>query len=450
MTNSLHVRILNIFLDNILTKINYIIIIFFISSLVYNYEINAIDEINVDDLQNSSLEKFTQNNNSRIVNYPHSNIINLTNNNEDSIYGQIEAFNNNVYVVWQESVTQSLPEHNYDIFFIKSEDNGKTFDTPINLSNNTEFSERPQIAVSANGIFIVWAETIDPNNKEIMFTKSLDNGKTFSKPINLSNNSKNSYHQEISAFNENVYVIWQDTDKNNNNTNGMIMFKSSINTGDTFNNSIELINNTNSAFPKINSYDNYVYIVWNNENKKNSGLFFVKSSDKGNNFDGITKLSNDRNFGESQIAVNENEILVIWGGSLLKNIENIYYVKSIDNGKTFTDAKTISEKIIISNNTNYYTELNDIIENPLNVEVTNKNFSHIVWQNSFPKQNEDILLLVDNQKDNNHTNILNLSNNPSISECPSIAISDNNIYVIWEDYVSGNHEILLANLSIEI
>ena len=79
MTNSLHVRILNIFLDNILTKINYIIIIFFISSLVYNYEINAIDEINVDDLQNSSLEKFTQNNNSRIVNYPHSNIINLTN-----------------------------------------------------------------------------------------------------------------------------------------------------------------------------------------------------------------------------------------------------------------------------------------------------------------------------------------------------------------------------------
>jgi hypothetical protein len=401
-----------------------------------------------DFFQNTLLEKFTQNNDSRIVNYPQSNITNLTNNNEDSIYGQIEAFDNNVYVVWQESVTESLPEHNYDIFFIKSEDNGKTFGTPTNLSNNTEFSERPQIAVSKNGIFIVWAETTSPNNKEIMFTKSLDNGKTFSNPINLSNNSKDSYNQEISAFNENVYVIWQDRDKKNNNTNGIIMFRSSINTGNTFNNSVELINNTtNDSFPKINSYGNYVYIVWNNENKKNNGLFFVKSFDKGNNFDNITKLSNDNKFGESQIAVNENEILVIWGGFLLKKIENIYYVKSNDNGKTFTDAKTISEKIR-SNNTNYYTELNEIIQKPMNVEVTKKNFSYIVWQNSFSEQNEDILLLVDNHKDNSHTNIVNLSNNSGISECPSIAISDNNLYVIWEDYTTGNHEILLANLSI--
>lgn len=449
--SSVYLRILNIFSNNkILTYLNYILFIYFFSSILYSYEINALDETKYanDFFQNTLLEKFIQNNDSRIVNYPHSNITNLTNNNEDSIYGQIEAFDNNVYVVWQESVSKSLPEHNYDIFFAKSEDNGKTFGTPINLSNNTEFSERPQIAVSKNGIFIVWAETTNPNNKEIMFTKSLDNGKTFSNPINLSNNSKDSYNQEISAFNENVYVIWQDTDKKNNDTNGIIMFKSSTNTGNTFNNSIELINNTNSAFPKINSYGNYVYIVWNNENKKNSGLFFVKSFDKGNNFDDITKLSNDSNFGESQIAVKENEILVIWGGFLLKNIENIYYVKSSDNGKTFTDANTISEKIIKSNNTNYDIELNDIIENPMNVEVTSKNFSYIAWQNSFSEQNEDILLLVDNHKDNSHSNIFNLSNNSGISECPSIAISDNNIYVIWEDYTSGNHEILLVNISI--
>jgi hypothetical protein len=445
MTNSLHLRILTIFLDNILTKINYIFIIFFISSLIYNHEINASDETNVDDFQNSLFEKFIQNNESRIISYPHSDITNLTNNNEDSIYGQIEAFDNYVYVVWQESVTKSLPEHNYDIFFIKSEDNGKTFGIPLNLSNNTEFSERPQIAVSKNGIFIVWAETTTPNNKEIMFTKSLDNGKTFSNPVNISNNTKDSSNQEISAFNENVYVIWQDTDKKNKDRNGTIMFKSSNNTGNTFNNSIELINNTNSAFPKINSYGNHVYVVYNNENKKNSGLFFLKSSDKGNNFYDIIKLSNDSNFGESQIAVNENELHVIWGGFLTKKIENIYYVKSNDNGKTFSDAKTISDKVI-SNNTNYYSELNDIIENPTNVEVTNKNFSYIVWQNSFSEQNEDILLLIDNHKDNSHSYIFNLSNNSGISECPSIAISDNKIYIIWEDYNSGNHEIFLANI----
>ena len=163
-----------------------------------------------DDLQNSSSEKLKQNNDSIIINYSNSNITNLTNNNEDSIYGQIAAFENNVYVVWQESVTESLPEHNYDIFFVRSEDKGKTFEMPINLSNNIEFSERPQIAASRNGIFIVWTDTIDSNNKEIIFTKSIDNGKTFSNPVTLSNNSKNSSNVEISAFNENVYVVWQE------------------------------------------------------------------------------------------------------------------------------------------------------------------------------------------------------------------------------------------------
>ena len=452
--SSLYLRILNIFSNNnILTYLNYILFIYFFSSILYSYEINALDETKYsnDFFQNTLLEKFLQNNDSRIINYPHYNITNLTNNNEDSIYGQIEAFDNNVYVVWQESVSKSLPEHNYDIFFAKSEDNGKTFGTPINLSNNTEFSERPQIAVSKNGIFIVWAETINPNNKEIMFTKSLDNGKTFSNPINLSNNSKNSYNQEISVFNENVYVIWQDTDKKNNNTNGIIMFRSSINTGNTFNNSIELINNTNDAFPKIKSYGNYVYIVSNNENKKNSGLFFVKSSDKGNNFDEIIKLSDKSKSGESQIAVNQNEVLVVSSGFLLKNISNIYYVKSNDNGSTFTDSKTISEKTIDSNNAKEYNKFEEFINNPLNVEVTNNNLSYLVWQDTtIPSQNQDILLLWNNQTDTNNTKLFNLSNNRSISECPSIAISNNNIYVIWEDFILGNHEILFANIPVEI
>src|SRR5687768_3071895 len=186
------------------------------------------------------------------------------------------------------------------------------------------------------------------------------------------------------------------------------MFKSSIDSGNTFNNSIELINNTNDAFPKIKSYGNYVYIVSNNENKKNSGLFFVKSSDKGNNFDEIIKLSDKSKSGESQIAVNQNEVLVVSSGFLLKNISNIYYVKSNDNGSTFTDSKTISEKTIDSNNAKEYNKFEEFINNPLNVEVTNNNLSYLVWQDTIPSQNQDILLLLNNQTDTNNTKLLNL------------------------------------------
>lgn len=437
--------------ERILTKKNYVLFILVLCPFVYNNDIHAFNITNYDDLQNSSPQYFEQTDDLTMTNYPNSNTTNLTNNSEDSIYGQIESFENNIYVVWQESVTETLPEHNYDIFFIKSEDNGKTFSKAVNLSNSTEFSERPQIAVSKNGIFIVWTDTINPNNKEIIFTKSEDNGKTFSKAVNISNNSKNSSSQEISVFNENVYVVWQESDKSNigESNEGNIILIKSIDGGNTFKDSILLVNNTIDAFPKIDSYGNNVYIVWNNENKNTSGLFLVKSSDKGNNFDEVIKLSVDNNFGESQISVNKNEVLISWGGLLTKNIDNIHYVKSNDNGNTFTDANTVSERIIGFNDRNNYTKSDNIIKNPVNVEIASyNNLTFVAWQNSFSKQNEDILLLLlNNQKQkNDYERLSNLSNNPSVSECPSITISNNNIYVIWEDYISGNHEILFTKI----
>jgi hypothetical protein len=454
-SSSLHFRIINILLDNnILTYRNYILYIFIIvlTLITFEYEIFALDGVNIiNKFQNNLTDNIAQNNKSIIINYSSSDITNLTNNNEDSIYGQIAAFENNVYVVWQESVTETLPKHNYDIYFIKSEDNGATFSKVINLSNNIEYSERPQIAVSKDGIFIVWADKVkDNNNKQIMFTKSQDNGGTFSKVINLSNNSKNSDNPEISSFNENAYVIWQESDPNgtnSNNNNKNIVFKRSQDKGNTFNNSIDLIKNTQDAFPKINSYGNNVYVVWNNENKNNSGLFLLKSSDKGSKFEKILKLSDQSNSGESQIAVDKNEILIVWGGFLSKNNDNIYYVTSNDNGNTFTNSKTISDKIKRTSNTNDYKNLNEIINNPVNVEISNNDLSFVVWQNTFSNENADILLLLNNQKDNkDKKKFLNLSKNKSFSECPSIAIDNNNVYVIWEDFISGNHEILFANI----
>ena len=302
-----------------------ILLTIIISSLFYFYEIFAIDEIDEKKLSLNNSYKI-RNSVDSILNsdFNFSNVTNITNNTLDSVYAQIATIENSVYLIWQESITDNSKEKNYDIYFKKSEDQGNTFSKPINLSNNTGFSEHPQIAVSKNGIFIVWADNTDSNNTEIMFTKSIDDGTAFSKVINLSNNSKNSNNVEISAFDENVYVVWQDIDQNNNK-NSSIMFKSSLDSGNTFNGTIQLATNTNDAYPKVNSYQDYVYIVWNSENNslskdiENSGLFFIKSSDKGNTFENSIRIVHN-NFGESQISVAKDEVLIGWGGLHSKNI----------------------------------------------------------------------------------------------------------------------------------
>jgi hypothetical protein len=427
-----------------------------IGSLFYYNESLAVNEIaNKSSLNNSSsflqissVNNTKTHNNSELV---FSNVTNISNNQKDSVYAQIAANDDNVYMIWQESVTEKPIEKNYDIFFIKSEDNGTTFSKPINLSNNTGFSEHPQIAVTQNGIFVIWGDNTNSNNTEIIFTKSEDNGTTFSKPINLSNSLQNSNNQEISAFNENVYVVWQDIDQNNNQ-NSSIIFKRSIDSGNTFNDvAIELTNNTNNAYPKVNSYKEYVYVTWNSEDNnnsgsendnddENSGLFFVKSSDKGNNFENRIRIT-DYNFGESQIAVNQSEVFIAWGGLHATNIKDIYFVQSDDSGTTFTDPYVIPEKIttVQSKNNANFTE--KIINHPTNVEIAHDNPSYIVWQDKISQENQDIFIATNIKNDFQSANIVNLSNNTGISECPQIAVSKNYVYVVWEDITPGNHEI---------
>ena len=369
------------------------------SSLLYCSEIFAIDESN---------DNNNNNNISLTSNLTFSNVTNITNNTKDSVYAQIVANDNNLYMIWQESLLQQPSnQNNYDIFFTKSEDNGTTF----------------------------------------------------SKVINLSNNPYNSNNQEISAFNENVYVVWQDVGSTNNSQNNMmneagkkplsnITFRTSLDNGEKFNEPIQLANNTRDSYPKVNSYKEHVYVVWNSENiksssesDKNSGLFFIKSSDKGNNFENSIRLTH-YNFGESQIAVNASDVFIIWSGLHAKDIKDIYFVQSDDNGTTFTDSYIIAEQDINAENRNYI----DKINSPSNVELPANNLAYIVWQDKISQQNQDIFIITNLKNDENmqYNKILNLSNNSGISECPSIAISKNYIYVVWEDITPGNHEILFT------
>src|SRR5918999_4645815 len=125
------------------------------------------------------------------------NVTNFTDNPNDSVYGQVAASENNVYVVWEESTTSDLSNNNYDIYIKKSADWGESFagnsnsiatDTTteiLNLSNNPGFSEHPQIAAYDEKVHVAWIDN-SLDNKEILFARSVDNGTTFSEAINLS------------------------------------------------------------------------------------------------------------------------------------------------------------------------------------------------------------------------------------------------------------------------
>ena len=357
------------------------------------------------------------------------NATNLTNNPLDSVYGQVAAWNNNVYTLWQDSMPPGFT--NYDIFIKSSNDNGTTFGSPVNLSDNFGFSEHPQIAAYDNNVYAIWADDTS-GNREVLFTRSEDNGTSFDQIKNLSNNTSDSFNQEIAVFGDNVYVVWLDQGEDDN-TN--ILLKASADGGATFGRTVNIGNNANEeTFPKVAAYEGSVYVAWNmaadNVNERNNeGLFFVRSIDAGITFDNIIKLNHENNFGELQIAALDETVYVVSGGLHTMDVNGLFFTKSIDGGRSFSDHVTIDE--------------NGTIVNPLNVEVGayDEQFSYVAAQVSV-SGNEEILLL--EMTGNNSTRVINLSNNPKISECPSIAMAGDNIYVVWEDMTPGNHEILYA------
>lgn len=363
------------------------------------------------------------------------NVTNLSENSQDSVYGQVAASGDNMYVAWQDSVVPSSDYgggRNYDIFVKKSSDSGETFEESLNLSANPGFSEHPQISAYNNNVYVAWADDTS-GNREVLFAKSDDNGTTFGDATSLSNNPSDSFNPEIAVSGSNVYVVWLDED----DEGSRIMFMASADGGETFGRAMVISDRANNAsLAKIAAYAESAYITWNLvDDEMENGLFFVKSSDGGETFGDIIKLNRQDNFGEPQIVAYNDTVQVVSGGLDSVEVNGLFFAKSTDGGETFTSGAV---------------DGNGMFVNPLNVEPaidgSATNMLLYIAGQVFVSGNEEILLLtLDGSGDKGALKpigIVNLSNNKDISECPSIAISGDSIYVVWEDLTPGNHEIL--------
>ena len=77
------------------------------------------------------------------------------------------------------------------------------------LSDNSEESTNPQISSSGDAVRIVWQDNT-PGNFDILFRASGNEGSSFGSTKNLSNNDGDSEDPQIISSGGNVYVVWED------------------------------------------------------------------------------------------------------------------------------------------------------------------------------------------------------------------------------------------------
>jgi len=321
-------------------------------------------------------------------------IINLSNNNSTSYSPIIFSHGNNVYVVWTDYT------FNNDIFFRASHDKGQTFGSTINVSNNTGTSFTPDIFSHGNNVYVVWTDTISRVSNDIFFTSSIDNGQTFSKPVNLSNNNGSSTIPQVSSSGTNVYVTWMD----NSIGDLEIFFAFSIDNGQIFSSPINLSNSPGiSQLPQISSFGDNVYVVWEDKTPGIYDIFLASSNDKGQTFGSTINLSNNTGYSENpQITSSGDNVYVVWSDNTPGN--NDILMRGNGGGVTFGSTINISNNIGSSQFPHISSIGKDI---------------YVVWQD-FTAGAGEIFSITNNQI---ISSPINLSNNSGNSQSPQISSS---------------------------
>jgi len=190
------------------------------------------------------------------------------------------------YLVWSEG-----DEDNRFILFKRSTDGGKTFDNAITLSGDVPSAVfNPKLSTEGNNVFVVWQGDSNSGNQDIYMRKSTDNGKTFGSITNLSNDHAGSGNPEINVNASSVYVVWDGTTPGNNE----IFYRRSLNNGSNFDSVRNLSNDGGVSYePKVVVNKNALEVYWRDYKSGHEDILVKRSINEGKTFDVLNKINKD-------------------------------------------------------------------------------------------------------------------------------------------------------------
>ena len=260
----------------------------------------------------------------------------LTNNTGASTYSDVAASGENVYVVWEDDTPGNI-----EVFFRMSVDDGGTWQAAKRLTYTTGNSCYPDVAVSGDNVYVVW-EDGTVGNPEVYFRKSSDNGASWQAAKRLTDTTNCSYTPQIAVSGANIYIVWQETVSGY----GAVWFLKSIDGGAHWQPMKMLTDNLHDTRnPALAVSGANVYMAWSDLTPGNYDIYFRMSADSGATWQGKKRISN--NTGHSltpHIAGKGANVYIAWEDRTPGNPE-IYFRKSADNGATWLTAQRITNNI---------------------------------------------------------------------------------------------------------
>jgi hypothetical protein len=246
-----------------------------------------------------------------------------------------------LHVVWGDTLNGAKR-----VVFTRSLDLGASFSEPVDISHSTGNAFEPEIAVdSGDGINVVWEDDRE-GAKAIMVARSTDGGASFSTPLKISQGTGEASEPHIAADDSGrAYVSWvQEVD-------GTLQafFTRSTDGGASFSAPVNLTNEANADIHKvfITTFEDVVYVAYNNDNVSDRQVHVLRSTDAGVSFGQPRQVSSaNRNRGRghsvSMVVDSRGTLHVVWiDDSVIGNQEGFLYYRKLSNGGAFSQTSQI-------------------------------------------------------------------------------------------------------------
>ena len=250
----------------------------------------------------------------------------ITNNSADSDFPSIAVSGSIIYIVWCDK-----RDGEYEIYYIRSSDDGLNWGQETRLTNNMGSSESPVIMASGSAVHVVWADNRD-ENYEIYYKRSTDSGINWGNDTRLTNDVFNSIGASLGVSGSDVHIAWID----NSDWNYEVCYKHSPDGGTSWGPDTRLTNSTgNSYFPSVSVENSFVHVVWYDNRDGNYEIYYKRSTDAGLNWEPDTRLTNSS--ADSylpSVYVSGLNVHIVWYDARDWNFE-IYYKHSRDGGSSW-------------------------------------------------------------------------------------------------------------------
>jgi hypothetical protein len=240
----------------------------------------------------------------------------------------------NINVVWEDFVSD------IDVFYSRSADIGATWSQPVNISSSAGYSGNPEIAVdNAGSINVFWSDDT-PGNYQVYFKRSIDNGAGWSQAVRVSSNPESSFGP-IAAVDDsgNINVVYFAGD----GLEREVYFSRSTDDGASWSQAVNISNSPDPAmYPDLTLDDSgNISVIWQNTISGYRQILFSRSTDNGANWSQPKKTSYlwGDNYYPLITADNAGDISATW---LNTHFKSLFFSRSADNGDTWTQAKAIS------------------------------------------------------------------------------------------------------------